>query len=137
MKAYRLLDPKTHQTFVEKDVHYEESSPSLSSNRLHTSYSVDTDSDTSNSASIDSNTWGSIDNSSERSLYQLNLHAYITTMIGPIEQGTSSLPGPTSVIDLEDSIDDLPLLLSLAVPSSVVTRAPYDPLVHSLHDQLL
>ena len=43
VKAYRLLDPETHQFFVEKDVHFEEISPSLSSNPLHTSYHVETD----------------------------------------------------------------------------------------------
>ena len=37
--------------------------------------------------------------------------------------------------DLEDSIDDLPLLLDVAMPSLVVMRAPSNPLVHSLHDQ--
>ena len=56
-------------------------------------------------------------------------------MKGPTQQGTSSLPGPISVIDLGDSIDDLPLLLDAATPSSVVMSAPYDPLVHSLHDR--
>ena len=67
VKAYRLMDPKTHEIFVEKDVHFEESSPTLSSNPLHTSYIVETDSDTSDSASIDSDMWGSIDSCSERS----------------------------------------------------------------------
>lgn len=45
-KAYRLMDPETHEIFVEKDVHFEEHSPSLSSTPLHTSYIVETDSDT-------------------------------------------------------------------------------------------
>ena len=53
VKAYRFLDPKTHHIFVENDVHFEESSPSLSSNPLHTSYHVETDSETRASASID------------------------------------------------------------------------------------
>ena len=67
VKAYRLLDPETHQIFVEKDVHFEESSPILSSNPLRTSYHVETDSDFSDSASTDSDTWGSIDSYRERS----------------------------------------------------------------------
>ena len=67
MKSYKLMDPETHHIFVEKDVHFEESSPSLSSNLVYTSYIVETNSDTRNNASIDSNTWGYIDNCSERS----------------------------------------------------------------------
>lgn len=66
-KAYRLMDLKTHEIFVEKDVHFEESSLNLSSNPLHTSYTVETNSDTRDSASKDSNTWASIDSCSERS----------------------------------------------------------------------
>ena len=58
---------KSHEIFVEKDVHFEESSPSLSSNPLHTSYIVETDSDTSDSASKNLDTWGYIDSCSERS----------------------------------------------------------------------
>ena len=54
VKAYRLMDPETHEIFIEKDVHFEESSPNLSSNPLHTSYIVEIDSDTSDSASTDS-----------------------------------------------------------------------------------
>ena len=76
------MDPKTQQIFVEKDVHFEESSPSLSSNPLHTSYHVETNSETSDSASIDSNMWGSIDSYSERSLHQYSPHAYIAIVIG-------------------------------------------------------
>ena len=53
-------------------------------------------------------------------------------MIGPTDQGTSRLPGPTS--DLGDNIDDLPLL-DVVAPSLVVTRASSDPLDHSLHDR--
>ena len=53
-------------------------------------------------------------------------------MIGPIDRGTSRLPGPAS--DLGDSIDDLPLLDAAAL-SSVVTRASSDSLGHSLHDR--
>ena len=83
VKAYRLLDPETHQIFVEKDVHFEESSPSLSSNSLRTSYHVETDSDTNDSALTNSDTWGSIDNCSERLLHQYSPHAYIATVIGP------------------------------------------------------
>ena len=37
MKAYRLMDPKKHEIFVEMDVHFEESSPNLSST-LSTSF---------------------------------------------------------------------------------------------------
>ena len=40
------------------------------------------------------------------------------------------------MIDLEDNIDDIPLLDARS-PSSVITRVPFDPLVHSLHDQSL
>ena len=69
VKAYRILDPKTHQIFVEKDVHFEESSPSLSSTPVRTSYSVETDRDSSDSASTDLDTWSSIDSYSERSLH--------------------------------------------------------------------
>ena len=134
VKAYRLLDPETHQIFVEKDVQFEESSPSLSSNPLHTSYCVETNSDTSDSASTDSNMWGFVDSCSEKSLYQYSPHVYIATMKGPKNQSTSSLPNPTS--DSGDSIDDLPLLDAEA-PSLVVMRAPSNPLVHSLHDQSL
>ena len=54
VKAYRLMDPKTHDIFIERNVHFEESSPSLSSNPLHTSYIVETDSDNSDSDSIGS-----------------------------------------------------------------------------------
>ena len=61
VKAYRLMDLETHEIFVQKDVHFEESSPRLSSNPLRTSYIVESNSDTSNSASIDSNMWGPID----------------------------------------------------------------------------
>ena len=82
MKAYRLMDPETNHIFVEKDVHFEESSPNFSSNPLHTSYCVETNSDTSDSASIDSNTWGSINSSCKRSLHQYSPHAYIATVIG-------------------------------------------------------
>ena len=67
VKAYRLMDLDTHEIFVEKDVHFEKSSPKLSSILLHTSCIVENDSDTSDSASIDSDTWGSIDICSERS----------------------------------------------------------------------
>ena len=132
VKAYRLLDPETHQIFVEKDVHFEESSPSLSSTPLCTSYRVETDSDFSDRASIDSDMWGSVNRCSEHSLYQYSLHAYIATVTGPTNQGTSSLLGPTSY--LEDSIDDLPLL-DVVASSSVVTRAASDSLSHSLHDR--
>ena len=39
------------------------------------------------------------------------------------------------MIDLGDSIDDFPLLLDVVALSSVVTRAPSDPPIHSLHDR--
>ena len=83
VKAYRIMDPEIHHIFVEKDVHFKESSPSLSSNPLHTSYYVETDSDTSDTASTDLDMWGSIDSSSESSLHQHSTHAYFSTMIGP------------------------------------------------------
>ena len=60
-KAYQLMDPETHEIFMEKDVHFEESSPSLSSTPLCTSYTMETGSDFRDGSSIDSNTWGSID----------------------------------------------------------------------------
>ena len=66
MKVYRLMDLETHEIFVEKDVHFEECSPNLSSHSLHTSYVVENDDDTNNSALIDSYTLGSIDSYSER-----------------------------------------------------------------------
>ena len=132
VKAYRLLDPETHQIFVEKDVHFQESSPSFSSSPLRTSYHVETNSDFSDRASTDSDMWGYVDRYSEHSLYQYSPHAYIVTVTGPADQGTSRLPGPTS--DLGDSIDDLPLL-DAATLSSVDTRASSDSLGHSLHDR--
>ena len=93
--------------------------------------------DTSDSASTDSDMWGSIDSYSERSLHQFSPHAYIAIVIGPTQQGTSNLPYIGSVIDLRDNINDLPLILDVEVPSLVVTRAPSNPLVHSLHDRSL
>ena len=54
VKAYRLMDPETHEIFIERNVHFEESLPSLSSNPLHTSYIVETDSDNSDSDSTSS-----------------------------------------------------------------------------------
>ena len=56
-------------------------------------------------------------------------------MIGLAQQGTSTLPGLASVTDLGDSNDDLPLLVDVAAHSSVVMRAPSNPIFHSLHDQ--
>ncbi len=82
VKAYRLMDPKTREIFVEKDVHFKEISPSLSSNPFHTSYIVETDNDTNDSASTYLDTWGSIDSCSERSQHQYTPHAYIATVIG-------------------------------------------------------
>ncbi len=52
---------------MEKDVHFEGISPSLSSDPLHTSYTMETNSDTSDSASTGSDMWDSIDSCSERS----------------------------------------------------------------------
>ncbi len=83
MKTYRLLDLETHQIFVEKDVHFEKSSPRLSFTPLHTSYNVETDSDSSDSASTYSDTWIFFDRYNERSLHQFSPHAYIATVIGP------------------------------------------------------
>ena len=83
MKVYILLDPETHQIFMEKDVHFEESSPILSSNPLHTSYHVETDTDFSDSASIALDMWASFDSCSKHSLYQSSPPTYIATMIGP------------------------------------------------------
>ena len=99
-------------------MHFEESSPNLSFNPLHTSYHMETDSDSSDSASIDSDTWGFVDNCNVQSLYQYSPHAYIAIVIGPAQQGTSSLP-----------------LLDVVAPSSIIMRAPSNPLDHSLHDQ--
>jgi len=81
-KAYRLMDPERHEIFVEKDVNFEECSPSLSSTPLHTSYTVETDSDTSNSTSPGSDTWDSINSCSDRS-HQFSPRAYIATVKAP------------------------------------------------------
>ena len=75
----------------------------------------------------------------------------IAIVIGLAQQGTPSLPAPTSVDDflidilglfmeshityLGDIIDDLHLLFDEDDPSSVFVRAHSDPHVHSLHDQ--
>ena len=40
-------------------------------------------------------------------------------------------------IDLEDFLDDLPLLFAEDDPSRLVARAHFDPHVHCLHDQSL
>ena len=85
MKAYRLLDLETHEIFVEKDVHFEESSPSLSSSPLYTSYHVEANNDFSDGASIDSDMWDSVDGCSEQSSYQYSPHAYIAIVTGPID----------------------------------------------------
>ena len=83
MKAYRLMDLETHKIFVEKDVHFEESSPSLSSTPLCTSYTMETDSDTRDIASTDLDMWGSINSCIKRSQHQSSPHAYIATVKGP------------------------------------------------------
>ena len=69
------------------DIHlpFEESSPNLYFNPLYTSYTVETDSDTSDSASIDLDMWVSIKSYSERSLYQYSPHAYISIVKGPTQ----------------------------------------------------
>ena len=67
---------------MEKDVHFEKNSPSLSSNRLCTSYAVEIDSDTSDSASTDSNMWVSIDSYNKRSQHQSSPHVYIAIVKG-------------------------------------------------------
>ena len=81
-KAYQLMDPETHEIFVEKDVHFEERSPSLSSTPLHTSYIVEIDSDTSDSASPGLDMWDFVDSCSERS-HQFSPRTYIATVKGP------------------------------------------------------
>ena len=86
---------------------------------LSQSSHVETDTDFGNSASIASDTWGSFDICSEHSLYYSSPPTYIAIVIGPTNQGTFNLPGRG--LDLEDSIDDLPLLDAIA-PSLVVTR---------------
>ena len=45
------MDLETHEIFIERNVQFEESSPSLSSNPLHASYIVETDTDNSDSGS--------------------------------------------------------------------------------------
>ena len=131
MKAYRLMDPETHQIFVEKDVHFEESSPSLSSTPLHTAYTVETDSDFSEGSSSASDSWRSPDSCSPR--HQPTAHAYIATVTGPLQQDSSSLPGLATASDLGDHTLHLPLLD--AASSTVVTGVSFDPLEHSPHDQ--
>ena len=111
--------------------HFVPKSPSKALS-LCTSYHVETNTDFSDSASTASDMCGSFDSCSEHSLYQSSPPAYIATVTGLANQGTSSLPGPVS--DLEDSIDDLPLLDPTA-SSLVVTRASSDSLGHSLHDR--
>ena len=104
-------------------MHFEESSPNLSSNPLRTSYRVETDTDFSDSASIALDMWGSFNNCSEHSLYQSSPPAYIAIVAGPADQGTSHLLDLVS--HLGDSIDALPLLDAEASSS----------VVHSLHDR--
>ena len=127
------MDPATLEICVDKDVHFEERSPSLSSTPLHTSYTVETDSETSDSASPGSDTWGSIDSCSERS-HQFSPRAYIATVKGPSHHGTSHLLAPT-LVDLRDKLEDLHLLIDEGASSTFVARAHFDPQVHSLHDQ--
>ena len=110
--------------------HFVPKSPSTA--LLHTSSRVETDTDFGDSASTSSDMRGSFDSCSEHSLYQSSPPAYIATVTGPTDQGTSRLSDLVS--DLGDSIDALPLL-DVAVPSSIVTRASSDSLDHSLHDQ--
>ena len=61
VKEYRLMDPETHEIFIERDVQFEEISPNLSSIPLCTSYIVGIDSDTNNCDSIDLDMWDPID----------------------------------------------------------------------------
>ena len=77
------MDPESHEIFIERNVHFEESSPRLSSNPLHISYIVETDSDNSDSDSIDSDMCDPIDRCRTRSHHQHIPHAYISTVIGP------------------------------------------------------
>ena len=127
------MDPETHEIFVEKDVHFEESSPNLSSTPLRTSYIVEINSDFSDGSSTDSDSWGSSD--SCISHHQSNPHAYIAIVTGRVQQDSSTLLGLASDSDLGDSTIDLPLLD--VVPSLVVMGVPFDPLDHSPHDRSL
>ena len=127
------MDPETHEIFVEKDVHFEEISPSLSSTPLHTSYTVETDSDFSNGSSSASDLWGSIDICSL--CHQPTPHAYIATVTGLVQHDISSLPSLDSDSNFGDSSIDLPLLD--LIPSTVFMGVPFDPLGHSLHDHSL
>ena len=161
VKAYRLLDPKIHQIFVENDVHFEESSPSLSSNPLHDSYIVETDTDNSDSDSTISLVRDPSDRQRKRSQHKKIPHAYIAIVIGPcnsIQLGTPCLLVPKSgddyltyisslfvephiadlrdiLVDFRDVFDDLHLLFDEENTSPVVVRAHSNPHVHSLHDQ--
>ena len=101
--------------------HFVPKSPS--SALLHTSHRVEIDTDISDSASTSSDRRGSFDSSSEHSLYQSSPPAYLATVIGPADQGTSRLSDPA--LDLDDSSDALPLFNAEASSS----------VVHSLHDR--
>ena len=118
---------------MEKEVHFEDRSPNLSSTPFHTSYTVETDSDTSDSTSPGSDMWDSIDSCSDRS-HQYSPCAYIATLKGPSQHGTYHLPAPT-LVDLGDKPEHLHLLIDECDLSIVVARAHSDPQVHSLHDQ--
>jgi hypothetical protein len=77
------MDPKTHEIFIERNVHFEESSPSFSSNPLHTSHIVETDSDNNDSDSIGSDVGNPSNRCRMRSQHPKSPHAYIATVIGP------------------------------------------------------
>ena len=124
------MDLETHEIFVEKDVNFEEGSPSLSSTPLHASYIVETDSDFNDGSSSTLDLWGSIDSCSPR--HQPTPHAYIAIVTGPLQQDTSSLPGLALDSYLGDSSINLPLLD--VVPSIVFMGVLSNPLDNSLHD---
>ena len=77
------MDPKTHEIFIERNIHFEESSPSLSSNPLHTSYIVEIDSENSDSDSTGSLVEDPSDRQRTRSQHQHIPHAYFSIVIGP------------------------------------------------------
>ena len=89
------MDPETHEIFIERNVHFEESSPSLSSNPLHTSHIMETDSDNSDSDSTDLDMWDPVDRCITRSHHQHIPHAYISIVIDPCnlaQLGTPCIP---------------------------------------------
>ena len=49
LKAYKLMDPETHEIFFERSVHFEETCPSLASSTPSSSFMESDDSDDSDS----------------------------------------------------------------------------------------